>query len=149
MASSLTKRTLGYVAVIAGCFGAGMLAAWSPIAVRINNYAYDLMMKDFQPPETWSPQSVLVAIDEATLNARGGRRRIRAILAEALEKIAAAKPLVVASDITLPDAGLSLEDQDEDQRLAEALKGTPHLVLPCQLAGGKTSEGASLDSAWP
>jgi signal transduction histidine kinase len=125
------------VAVIAGCFGTGMLAAWTPIAVRINNYAYDLMMKDFQPPETWSPQSVLVAIDEPTLNARGGRRRIRAILAEALEKIAAAKPLAVASDITLPDAGQTPEDQAEDQRLAAALRETPHLVLPCQLAGGK------------
>jgi CHASE2 domain-containing sensor protein len=95
--SSLTKRTLGYVAVIAGCFGAGMLAAWSPIAVRINHYAYDLMTIYLQPAEAWTPQSVVVAIDEATLDARGGRRRIRAILAEALEKIAAAKPLAVTA----------------------------------------------------
>jgi signal transduction histidine kinase len=122
---------VGYAAVVAACFAAGMLAGWTPIAVRIDHYAYDLMMKDFQPPEAWAPQSVIVAIDEQTLGARGGMRNIRTILADALDQIAAANPLVVASDVTLHDK----EDAVQDQRLAASLHATKNLILPCQIVG--------------
>jgi signal transduction histidine kinase len=52
----------------------------------------------------------------------------------------------VASDITLPDAGQTPEDQAEDRRLADALRATPHLVLPCQLVSGKWEDPLPLFS---
>ena len=79
-----------------------------------------------------SEQSVVVAIDEETLRARGGMRDIRPILTETLEQIAAAKPQAVALDVILSDKG----DDAEDARLEAALRNTKNLVLPCDLVGG-------------
>ena len=108
-----------------------MFAGWTPIAVRIDHYAYDLMMSNLQPPESWTPQSVIVAIDEPTLGARGGMRNIRTILADLLDQIATAQPLAVASDVTLHDQ----EDAAQDQRLAASLHAIRNLILPCQIVG--------------
>lgn len=128
MANRVHTRILGYVAVLAGCFAIGMLAGWAPFAVRIDHYAYDLMLGR-QPEENWTPQSVVVAIDENTLSVRRGMRRIRLILAEALHKIAVAKPKAVAVDVILHDE----EDPAEDFQLEAALRATPNLILPCEL----------------
>ncbi|HLX46260.1 MAG TPA: CHASE2 domain-containing protein [Bryobacteraceae bacterium] len=128
--ASRSKRIAAYIAVIAVCFAIAMLAAWpgvSPAARRIDHYAYDLLLTR-QAPEAWEPQSVVVAIDERTLNARGSMRNVRLILAEALDEIAKAKPKAVALDVTLPDA----TEPDVDARLEAALRATPNLVLPCQ-----------------
>jgi signal transduction histidine kinase len=92
---------------------------------RMNNAAYDWMLTR-QPAENWTPQSVVAAIDERTLSARGGMRRLRLILAEALDQIAAAQPKAVALDVILHDAG----DETEDKRLAASLRATPNLILP-------------------
>lgn len=123
---------MGYIAVLAGCFIAGILASLAPFASRIDNYAYDLMLGS-QPVENWTPQSVVVAIDEPTLSAQGGMRRIRPILREALDKIAAAAPAAVASDVILHDEG----DPAEDARLEQSLRATTKLILPCELVGDK------------
>src|SRR6202035_1892890 len=102
LASRLRKQTVAYVAVVTGCFAVGMLAALTSFAVRIDHYAYDLML-GWQADEIWTPQSVIVAIDEQTLSAGHGMPHIRQIETEALDKIAAAKPKAVALDITLHD----------------------------------------------
>jgi signal transduction histidine kinase len=126
LASRLRKETVGYVAVVAGCFAVGMLAALTSFALRIDHYAYDLML-GWQANEIWTPQSVIVAIDEQTLSVGHGVPHIRQILTEALGKIAAAEPTAVALDVTLHD------DVDEagDKRLAAALHGIKNLILPC------------------
>ena len=68
----MTRRTtVAYLAVLAGCFLVGMTAGLTPFAQRIDRYAYDVMLA-FQPADNWKPQSAVVAIDEATLSARGG-----------------------------------------------------------------------------
>jgi signal transduction histidine kinase len=103
-----------------------MLATWTPVAERIDNYAYDWMLGR-QPPENWTPQSVVVAIDEQTLGERGGMRRIRSILAETLDKIAQARPKVVALDVILHDQ----QDSAEDATLEASLRATRNLILPC------------------
>ena len=118
----------GYLALLGGCFLTGTLVAWTPLAVRINNYAYDLMMAG-QPEEAWTPQSVVVAIDEQTLSEGGGMRNIRTILAGALDRIAAAKPKAVALDVILHDRG----DAAEDAQLEAALRAAKNLILPCEL----------------
>jgi len=116
---------VAYVAVVTGCFAVGMLAALTSFAVRIDHYAYDLML-GWQADEIWTPQSVIVAIDEQTLSAGHGVPHIRQIETEALDKIAAAKPKAVALDITLHDD----VDEVDDKRLAAALRGIKNLILP-------------------
>jgi signal transduction histidine kinase len=125
----MTRRTtLAYIAMLAGCFAAGMVAGWK--AGRIDHYAYDLMLR-LQPPDSWAPESVVVGIDEETLGLRGGARAIRTILSEALDKLAAVKPKVVALDVILSDR----EDAGEDARLEASMRSTPNLILPCELVG--------------
>ncbi len=105
-----------------------MLVGWpDQIAFPINNYFYGRFLRS-QDPGPWNLESVLVSIDEPTLNARGGMHNLRPILAEALIKIAAAQPRAVAIDITLPDK----TDDADDRQLEDALRRvTPALVLPC------------------
>ena len=92
---------------------------------------YGRMLRS-QAPDAGPLDSVIVAIDEATLNARGGMRNLRPILAEALTKIAAAHPKAVAIDVTLGDK----TDAQDDEALAAALaKNAATLVLPCAPIG--------------
>ncbi len=126
-----SRRNLVYSGVVAGCFAAGTLAGWTALAARVDHYAYDLMTQ-MTPVKRVSQQSVVVAIDEETLHARGGMRGIRPILTETLQQIAAAKPAAVALDVILSDKG----DDAEDARLEAALRATKNLVLPCDLVGG-------------
>jgi len=130
-----SKRNLVYIGVVAGCFAAGTLAGWTALAARVDHYAYDLMTS--LSGAKWisrddPTEAVVVAIDEATLRARGGMRKIRPILTETLEEIAAAKPAAVALDVILSDKG----DDAEDARLEAALRDTKNLVLPCDLVSG-------------
>jgi signal transduction histidine kinase len=123
-------QTAAYIAVIAGCFGFSMAIGWLPPAERANNIFYDAMLAR-QPEEKWTPQSVVVAIDEQTLSRPGmGMRNIRSILAEAIKEINAASPAVVASDITLSD---ETDDVAGNQALEAALRATKNLVLPCDI----------------
>ena len=120
-----------YAGVLAICFALGIVAGFNPLALRVDQYAYDRMLAG--SAETWTPQSVVVAIDEQTLEAGHGMRGIRTILAHTLDQLAAAQPRAVALDVTLHDE----VDPTEDARLEAALRATKNLVLPCQLAGAK------------
>src|SRR5258708_8254169 len=112
------KRNLAYVSVLAGCFVIATLAGW--LGSRIDNYAYDTLTRLSAPdqrPPGFIYESVVVAIDEETLGAQGGMRRIRPILTDALAQLAAAHPKTVALDVILSDKG----DDLEDARLEAAL----------------------------
>jgi signal transduction histidine kinase len=122
---SKTQTTI-YVAVVASCFAAAMTAGWSSLARRIDNSVYDQMTR-WSPPETGAPESVVVAIDGAALEARGGMRQIRSILAGALDQIASAQPKAVGIDVILHDRG----DDAEDGRLEASMRATHNLVLAC------------------
>ena len=82
--------------MLAASWTVGILAGWTPIANRIDNYTYDLMDAYTRGVRNPSPQvpteSVVVGIDEETLRAKGGMRNIRPILAEALDAINSASP---------------------------------------------------------
>jgi signal transduction histidine kinase len=115
-----------YAAVVAGCF---LLAfGLAQLGDRLNNYAYDALSARSQAD--WTPQSVVVGIDEKTFERFGGPEARRLILAQALEDLRAAQPKLVALDVILHDPSLHPE---EDQRLEEALRATPNLVMPCEL----------------
>jgi signal transduction histidine kinase len=126
----VSKHTIVYAGVLAACFVTGTLAGWTALAERIDHYAYDLMTA-MTPVGNSRGQSAVLAIDEATLRERGGMRNIRPILTAALADLAAAHPAAVALDVLLADKG----EDAEDARLEAALRGTPNLVLGCDLLG--------------
>jgi len=118
-------QTVAYAGVLIACFALGMLAAWNPLAARIDRQAYDWMSEPRPGP---AQDAVVVAIDESALRARGEMQNIRKILVEALDKIAEAQPRVVALDVILA----SEVDPIDDTRLEAALRATPNLVLPAE-----------------
>jgi adenylate cyclase len=95
---------------------------------QVDNYTYDYMFQRM-PPKAGPPQSVILAIDDATLRDAGGMGHIRGALAAGLRRIAAAKPKVIAVDIILADS----VDPPEDAQLADAFRVTPNLVLDCEM----------------
>jgi signal transduction histidine kinase len=139
MSGGSLKRNFAYVAVLGGCLVVGTVAGW--LGSRIDNYAYDTLTR-VTPLNARPPQSVVVAIDEETLGAEGGMRKIRPILTEALVQLAAVHPKTVALDVILSDKG----DDAEDAKLEAALRGTPNLILPCELVGDASSSGTT--SKW-
>ncbi len=126
------RRTWLYIGVLSGCFVIATLAGWTTLAKRIDHYAYDLTTA-ITPVTDYGSDSIVVAIDEETLRQRGGMRKIRTILAEALEQISAAQPKAVAVDVILADGGTGASDQSEDARLEAALHDTKNLILSCDL----------------
>jgi CHASE2 domain-containing sensor protein len=94
---------------------------------QLNQYAYDFLFR-LEPPAPWTPSSIILALDEKTLN-RYGVNGTRAALAEGLARIAPAHPAAVAVDVILAEPGPT----DDDDRLEQAFASTPHLVLSSDL----------------
>jgi signal transduction histidine kinase len=113
-----------YVGLLAAVF---VFALWASAEFgrQVDNYSYDEMFRLYNP-KPWTPQSIILAIDEATLaSTEGGMTNIRPKLAHALRLIDSAKPKAVAVDIILTDR----RDPAADQDLADAFSHTPNLVL--------------------
>ena len=127
---SLSKRTLGYYAIVAASLILAIVSG--ALATQIDDYFCDWMF-NLRPPAPAATHSVLLAIDDATYNAMGGVREYRAMLAKALELIAPAHPKAVVTDIILADPG----DPAEDERLERAFEQTRNLVLATDLAGDR------------
>jgi signal transduction histidine kinase len=123
-----SRQSAIYLALLAGSFVVALTASWTSFGEQIDNDAYDWMFRLYRP-RPWQTESILLAIDEPSLNAYGGVAHLRKPLAEALERIAAVSPKTVAVDLILADSG----DPDIDARLEAALRGTRNLVLACQL----------------
>jgi signal transduction histidine kinase len=123
------RVTLGYVLILLAAFTIALAAGWTTLASRMDRDAYDWMSRH-QPPPSRRSDALVLAFDEETLSATGGLPRLRAALAEALEKIAEAQPAVVAIDLILHEPG---ERPADDQRLAAALRAFPKLVLATDL----------------
>jgi signal transduction histidine kinase len=120
---------IAYVGLLAAAFAVAMLASWT-FGEQVDRSAYDWMFRRYQP-EPWKTQSVILAIDEATLRQYGEMGNIRTPLAEALHRVALGKPSAVAVDVILASA----RDPKADETLAAALRATPNLVLATELTG--------------
>ena len=123
------NRRLGYLGIALACSLVAIVAGWTGIATRIDNYVYDWMWQ-MSPPPPHVGQSLIVAIDGPTYKAMGGVGRYRTMVATALEHLQSAHPAVVAVDILLTDPG---DDPAENARLASAMCATPNLVLVADL----------------
>src|SRR5215472_16369198 len=93
------KRTVNYTGLLALAFIAAVAASYALILHSpADNAAYDFMSRRYHV-KSWNPQSILLAIDDDTLQATpGGGHGIRKPLARALKLVAAAKPKAVAVD---------------------------------------------------
>jgi len=123
-----SRQTAIYLALLAASFTVALTAGWSSFGAQIDNDAYDWMFRLYQP-RPWQTESILLAIDEPSLNAYGGVSHLRKPLAEALDLISAVSPRTVAVDLILADN----TDPGIDARLEAAMRGTRNLVLACQL----------------
>jgi len=130
--SSLDRRTLGYVAILAVTLALAIALGWTALAAQIDDDAYDWMFR-LSPPVALPAHSLILAIDDATYSAMGGVRAYRSMLAEALERLAPVQPKVVAIDMVLADR----EDRQEDDRLLHAMQATKNLVLVAHLENGQ------------
>jgi signal transduction histidine kinase/transposase len=130
--SSLNRRTLGYVAILAVTLAVAIALGWTALAAQIDDDAYDWMFR-LSPPVALPAHSLILAIDDATYGALGGVRAYRSMLAEALERLAPVQPKVVAIDMVLADR----EDRQEDDRLLHAMQATKNLVLVAHLENGQ------------
>src|ERR1700733_3974134 len=114
-------RGLAYAGLLAAVF---VFAIWASAEFgrQVDNYSYDEMFRLYNP-KPWTPQSIILAIDEATLAAtEGGMTNIRPKLARALRLIDAANPKAVAVDLILTDR----RDAAADRELADAFSHTPN-----------------------
>lgn len=105
-----------------------MIAGYTALGRQIDTDAYDWLFR-LWPERPASSESILLSIDESSLNELGGIFKMRAILAAGLERISRVSPKVVAIDLTLADAG----DPEDDRRLQSAMANTPGLVLAAEM----------------
>jgi hypothetical protein len=110
---------------------------FTAVGARVDHYAYDLMTRAARLDE-WTPQSVIVAVDEKDAGCAARHAQHPPILKETLEKIAAAQPAAVAIDVNLHDQ----PDEAEDAQLASAMAANKKLILSCQLVGGRWEDPA-------
>jgi signal transduction histidine kinase len=123
------QSTAAYVGLLALAFvAASLFAQFAP--GEIDNYAYDVMLRNYHPPR-WQPKSAILAIDDYSLRSfEGGIAGMREPLARALRIVSAAHPRAVAIDLTLAD---HMKPESVDEDLADAMRHTPNLVLACDL----------------
>ena len=116
------RDELSIAAVLAVLAAAIALGNW---AWRLDHVVYDLGLALWSRPAPGD--IVIVAIDDASVEAIGRWPWRRAVHATLLEKLAAAKPRATALDLVLtePDA-----DPAQDQLLAEAIAHAAPVVLP-------------------
>src|SRR5262249_44738420 len=110
--------------------------SFTPLGAQIDKDAYDWIFRLYRPPD-WSPQSILLAIDEPSLQVSGGMRGLRGAMAEGLEVIAKVGPKAVAIDAQLADAP---EDSRDVGRVERVIRKTPNVVLAGDLAAGEGEE---------
>ena len=118
--------TWGYAGALAATLVAAVVVGWLAIATAIDGEIYDWMFR-LNPVTRTEPESAVLAIDETTLSRFGGVGEIRAIVADALERVAPVRPSVVAIDVILSDATRN------DARLVSALARAENTVLAAEI----------------
>ncbi len=117
-----------YAGVIAATFLLALVVSWSPVGRQFDYWTYDLLLRANPPPPRPS-RSLLIAIDEESLNAFGGLLAVRKPLARALELLARNKPSAVAVDLVISEP----RGSEQDGALAAAVAKIPNIVLATSL----------------
>lgn len=118
------------MSLLAGAFAVAVIGGY--FSLPLDHDAYDEMFRRYRPAP-WQAESVLLVIDEATLDSiPGGMAGIRAPLARGLRLVGEAKPKAVAVDVILANP----TNPADDNQLAGALAACPNLVLSSELIAG-------------
>ena len=129
-----------FAVIVAVAATTGMFAAWR--APRLNQYAQDQMMKTrgtlAEPTDI-----VIVAIDEASIAKYGQFPWRRSLAAQALDKLSATQPKVIALDILYSEP----TNETDDRALVDAIKHAGNVVICEQLVEDRTSPELSR-SVW-
>src|SRR5947209_13233522 len=104
--------------VLASAIG-GVALSWTAFGRQLDNYAYDFLFR-LEQPQPWQLSSIILAIDERTLNKYHGIAGMRGALAQGLDHIRPFHPAAVAVDLILPEPG----DDAQDARLEQAFAQT-------------------------
>lgn len=103
-----------------------LVVGWTTLAKRIDNYHYDWMLWLF-PPSKPALDSVILEIDDKTLQAFPG---MRPILSAAMERVATAGAKSVLIDVLLIESSRVASD---DAQLAAILPKVPNLILSADI----------------
>ena len=82
---ALRRHNLAYLGLLAGTFVTALVAGWTPLGTQIDDYVYDWIIRLYRPAP-WSTDSIVLAIDEHSLQAFKGRLGLRKALADGLER---------------------------------------------------------------
>jgi signal transduction histidine kinase len=137
---------IAYWGTLAAALAMAILAGYTTLAEQLDNDVYDFVFRAHGNKELAAPTSAIYGIDEAALRQGGGVPKLRAILADGLERLVAAQPKAVVIDLILADA----IDPLVDARLAAVLRRFPKVVLAAQLLNAKEWEGprAEFSGVW-
>lgn len=135
-----SNRNLAYIGMLAGVFVVAVAASWTRVGAQLDNAAYDWSFHQYRPKH-WPSESIVLAIDEASLKEFNGRMGLRKALADGLLAIAAASPKAVAVDAILADRA----DPQSDRALETAFSKTHNLILPADLL----TDGSGWDDPLP
>ena len=140
----MSKPVIRYAGLLSVALLLGLLLGWSRVGSQFNRSAYDLLLRVYPPPLGPSA-SIILGIDEQTLNTHGGLLGMRDPLAQALEVISRFKPAAVAIDIVLSEPG----NEAENHKLEQALASLPNVVLATHLSStSMNSTNVSQSAAW-
>ena len=104
--------------------------AWSGLAQHGNAAAADMLLRlDHRRPGLARQDVILLAVDDETVERYGPLPINRAVLAEALKRVAGAAPSVLAVDMLLPERTTPAADTS----LADAFRRFPRVVLATAL----------------
>ncbi len=123
------RQAAWVIAIIAFSALVGMSVAWR--APGFDLYARDLLMRArgrLAPPG----DIVIIAIDEASIARFGRFPWPRALMADALDRVAAARPKAVALDVLYTEP-TAQANNDDDRRLAGAIARAGNVAVAAQL----------------
>jgi signal transduction histidine kinase len=104
--------------------------AWNGLVQQANVSAFDILLRlSPPPPSSVQHDVVLLAIDDETVSRCGPWPLKRAVIAEALNRIATAQPKVLAVDVLLSEKTV----EADDAKLATAFSRFPKVVLATAL----------------
>ena len=119
-------KRLAYPVILAAALLLGVTASWTSFGDQINNNAYDFFFRVYTP-KPHKPDSIILAVDDASLQAIGGLAGMRKAFAESLVQIRSSHPRAIAFDTTFADK------HPDDDEVEAVFKETPNLILPCVL----------------
>src|SRR5437016_13091632 len=97
------RQRLAYAGFLALAFIIALAASWTQLGTQIDNYVYDWMFRLYSP-QPWRTQSIVLAIDEPSLSAFGGRLGLRKALAMGLARSSARDPAGDPDDLSGAEA---------------------------------------------